>query len=87
MTAPTAAPNPTARAARDAIPATLFMPLQAQPKRGNELDDWESDDEVLDGLEVDLEVAECGEILEAHGVSPTPDLVVALWQWKQGGST
>ncbi len=37
----------------------------------------------LEGLEVDLDVAECGEILETHGIKPTVALVIALWEWKE----
>lgn len=43
------------------------------------------DEEALEALEIDLDVAECGEILEAHGVTPSPDLVVALWKWREDG--
>lgn len=42
-----------------------------------------SDDEILDELEVDLEVADIGEILEAHGVRPNAELVLALWDWME----
>lgn len=45
-----------------------------------------SDDEVLDRLEIDLDIAQCGEILEAFGVHPDPCLVLALWTWKAFGA-
>lgn len=41
------------------------------------------DDDMLQSLEIDLEVAECGEILEAHGVTPTVELVTELWDWME----
>ncbi len=42
-----------------------------------------SDDEALERLEIDLEVADIGELLTAHGIEPTADLVTALWEWHQ----
>jgi len=41
------------------------------------------DDEVLQTLEIDLEIADIGEILAGHGIHPGADLVVALWEWKE----
>lgn len=41
------------------------------------------EDDVLETLEIDLEVADIGELLEQHGVPPTPELVHALWEWKE----
>lgn len=41
------------------------------------------DDEVIENMEVDLEIADIGELLTAHGVTPTAELVVALWEWKE----
>lgn len=41
------------------------------------------DDEIIRELEIDLEVAHIGEILESHGVTPTPHLVVELWDWAE----
>ena len=43
-----------------------------------------ADSAALEGLAIDLEVAQCGDILLEHGVQPTPDLVQALWQWAEG---
>lgn len=43
-----------------------------------------SDDEVIESLEIDLDIAECGEVLMRYGIEPNPALVVALWEWKQG---
>ena len=40
-------------------------------------------DDELERLEIDLEIADVGEILEAHGIAPTQELVVALWDWKE----
>lgn len=42
-----------------------------------------SDDEVLEKLEIDLEVADIGEILDAHGVAATYELVLDLWDWME----
>ncbi len=42
-----------------------------------------SDDDILAELEVDLEVADIGEILQAHGVRPNSDLVLAIWDWME----
>ncbi|MDP7729535.1 hypothetical protein [Mycobacterium sp. TY813] len=42
-----------------------------------------SDDRAIEAFEIDLDVAACGEILTAHGVTPTAPLVTALWEWKQ----
>ena len=39
------------------------------------------DNEVLDALTIDLEVAHIGEIRERYGVSPSADLVTELWQF------
>lgn len=39
------------------------------------------DNEVLDALTIDLEVAHLGEILVRHGVSPSADLVTELWNF------
>lgn len=39
------------------------------------------DNPELQALEIDLEVAHIGEILEQHHVPPTSDLVHALWEW------
>lgn len=39
------------------------------------------DDDAIEGMEIDLEVAHIGEILERHGVPPIPDLVVELWEY------
>ena len=40
-------------------------------------------DEVLQTLEIDLEISDIGDILAAHSVTPTADLVLALWEWKE----
>lgn len=40
-------------------------------------------DQALEALEIDLEVAEIGEILEAHGVPPEVELAAALWEWME----
>lgn len=42
-----------------------------------------SDDELFRNMEIDLEVAHIGEILEAHGVTPTVELVTELWDWAE----
>jgi len=39
------------------------------------------DNEVLDALTIDLEVAHIGEILERHRVPPSADLVTELWEF------
>ena len=36
------------------------------------------DDDAIETLEIDLEVADIGELLTAHGVTPTTELVTAL---------
>lgn len=41
----------------------------------------EHDDRELEALEIDLEVAHLGEILERHGVSPSAELVTELWNF------
>ena len=41
----------------------------------------EDDDRSIEALEVDLEIAHIGEILEKHGVAPTPGLVTELWDY------
>lgn len=41
------------------------------------------DENEIRKLEIDLEVAHIGELLEQHGVSPTADLVHALWMWAE----
>mgnify|MGYP000336079828 CR=1 FL=1 len=41
------------------------------------------DDEVIRNMEIDLEIAHVGEILEAHGVAPTSELVTAIWDWAE----
>lgn len=41
------------------------------------------DDDAIERLEIDLEIADIGELLERHGIAPTPALVVALWEWKE----
>ncbi len=43
--------------------------------------DSDDQDEVLEALSIDLEVAHIGEILERHGVAPTEGLVTELWQF------
>lgn len=49
------------------------------------------EDEVLDALTIDLEVAHIGEILERHGVPPSADMVTELWQFleskRRGGGS
>ena len=39
------------------------------------------DDQEVEALEIDLEVAHIGEILERHGVAPTEEMVVELWTY------
>lgn len=46
------------------------------------MDSSHDDQAVLERLEIDLEVADIGDILTAHGIHPSPSLVVALWEWK-----
>lgn len=41
------------------------------------------DENVLEAMEIDLDVAGIGELLEKHGIPPTPELVHALWEWKE----
>lgn len=41
------------------------------------------DNYVIQTLEIDLDVAECGDILQSHGVTPTADLVTQLWIWAE----
>lgn len=41
----------------------------------------DDDNTIIEAAEIDLEVAECGEILELHGVAPTVELVADLWDW------
>lgn len=41
----------------------------------------EDDDRIIEAMAIDLEVAHIGEILERHGVPPTPELVTELWQY------
>lgn len=41
------------------------------------------DDDIIQDMEIDLEIAHIGEILESHGVSPTAHLVVDLWDWAE----
>jgi hypothetical protein len=38
-----------------------------------------TDDETLEHMEIDIEVAGCIEILEANGVAPETHLVSDLW--------
>ncbi|XAL85131.1 hypothetical protein RSPPQCQH_CDS0080 [Mycolicibacterium phage phi1_186001] len=40
-------------------------------------------DEEIQRLEIDLEIADIGELLESHGITPTQELVIALWEWKE----
>ena len=47
------------------------------------MDSSHDDKAVLERLEIDLEVADIGDILAAHGIHPHADLVVALWEWKE----
>lgn len=42
-----------------------------------------SEDESLEAMEIDLEIAEVGEILARHGVRPNPTLVTELWDWAE----
>lgn len=42
-----------------------------------------SDDEVIDEMEIDLEVAHIGELLARHGAEPSIDLVLAIWDWAE----
>lgn len=37
----------------------------------------------IEAMEIDLEIGEVGRILEAHGVTPTWELVFALWCWME----
>lgn len=41
------------------------------------------DDDAIERLEIDLEVAHIGEILERHGVAPTAGLVNELWDYAE----
>jgi hypothetical protein len=41
-----------------------------------------SDDELIERAEIDLEVADIGELLTRYGIEPTAQLVTALWNWK-----
>lgn len=47
------------------------------------MDSSHDEEAVLDRLEIDLEIADIGDILAAHGINPTPDLVMAIWEWKE----
>ena len=47
------------------------------------MDSSHDDQAVLERLEIDLEIADIGDILAAHGLFPAPSLVVALWEWKE----
>lgn len=47
------------------------------------MDSSHDDQAVLERLEIDLEVADIGDILAARGIHPRADLVVALWEWKE----
>ncbi len=40
-----------------------------------------SDEKTVEAMEIDLEVAHIGEILQRHDVAPTADLVTDLWEW------
>jgi hypothetical protein len=43
-----------------------------------------AEDDAIESLEIDLKVADIGELLKKHGVAPTPELVTALWNWAEG---
>ena len=47
------------------------------------MDSSHDDQAVLERLEIDLEIADIGDILAAHGIHPTPNLVMAIWEWKE----
>lgn len=47
------------------------------------MDSSHDDQAVLERLEIDLEIADIGDILAGHGVNPTPSLVIAIWEWKE----
>jgi cell wall-associated NlpC family hydrolase len=42
-----------------------------------------SDEKTVEAMEIDLEVAHIGEILQRHGVAPTAELVTDLWEWAE----
>lgn len=42
-----------------------------------------SDEKTVEALEIDLEVAHIGEILQRHDVAPTAELVTDLWEWAE----
>jgi hypothetical protein len=47
------------------------------------MDHNDDDDRIIEAMAIDLEVAHIGEILERHGVPPTPALVTELWQYTE----
>lgn len=39
--------------------------------------------DALSAMEIDIEVADVGEILQRYGVSPTAEMVFELWHWME----
>ncbi|SLC05404.1 Uncharacterised protein [Mycobacteroides abscessus subsp. massiliense] len=42
-----------------------------------------SDEDPVEAMEIDLEIAEVGEILQRHGTQPKPALVTEIWDWAE----
>lgn len=42
------------------------------------------DERDIEALEIDLETAHIGEVLTKHGVCPTAELVIELWEYMEG---
>lgn len=42
-----------------------------------------SDEKTVEAMEIDLEVAHIGEILQRHGIAPISELVTELWEWAE----
>ena len=41
------------------------------------------DEKIVEAMEIDLEVAHIGEVLQRHNVDPAPELVIDLWKWAE----
>ena len=65
---------------RMALAGLLLIPDQEGHRKVRPMND---DDETIETLEIDLEIADIIEILETNGIDPEPQLVMALWDWKE----